>query len=185
MGNGIAHVAALAGLEVALLRHRPGRARRGSSEHLRQHGPPGAVGPSWRGRKERGARPHPRYQAISPRLSSGPGWPSRRAPEEASLKYRLFAELDRLAPAGAILASNTSSISITAIAAHHGPSRSRHRHALHEPRAVDGAGGSRARATDQRCDRPRGARPGESAGQDAGWRSTTFRVSSRTASSCR
>ena len=33
------------------------------------------------------------------------------------LKYRIFADLDRLAPPGAILATNTSAISITAIAA--------------------------------------------------------------------
>jgi 3-hydroxybutyryl-CoA dehydrogenase len=39
------------------------------------------------------------------------------ATENTELKFRLFAELDRLAPDGAILASNTSSISITEIAA--------------------------------------------------------------------
>ena len=37
--------------------------------------------------------------------------------ENAELKFRLFEDLDRRAPAGAILASNTSSISITGIAA--------------------------------------------------------------------
>jgi 3-hydroxybutyryl-CoA dehydrogenase len=40
------------------------------------------------------------------------------ASENASLKYDLFAELDALAPSEAILATNTSSISITEIAAH-------------------------------------------------------------------
>ncbi len=39
------------------------------------------------------------------------------ATERTDLKYRIFEDLDRLAPAGAILASNTSSISITEIAA--------------------------------------------------------------------
>jgi 3-hydroxybutyryl-CoA dehydrogenase len=39
------------------------------------------------------------------------------ATENADLKFRIFAELDRLAPEGAILASNTSSISITEIGA--------------------------------------------------------------------
>ncbi|HSG47543.1 MAG TPA: 3-hydroxybutyryl-CoA dehydrogenase [Longimicrobiales bacterium] len=38
-------------------------------------------------------------------------------PEKAELKYSLFKALDQAAPAGAILASNTSSISITEIAA--------------------------------------------------------------------
>ena len=40
------------------------------------------------------------------------------ASENAALKFHLFGELDQLAPPGAILASNTSSISITAIGAH-------------------------------------------------------------------
>ena len=39
------------------------------------------------------------------------------ATENTDLKFRLFADLDRIAPAGAILATNTSSISITRIAA--------------------------------------------------------------------
>jgi 3-hydroxybutyryl-CoA dehydrogenase len=39
------------------------------------------------------------------------------ATENEALKFKIFAELDRLAPAGAILATNTSSISITTIAA--------------------------------------------------------------------
>ncbi len=39
------------------------------------------------------------------------------ASENADLKFKLFAELDRIAPADAILATNTSSISITEIAA--------------------------------------------------------------------
>jgi 3-hydroxybutyryl-CoA dehydrogenase len=39
------------------------------------------------------------------------------ATERTDLKFRIFEDLDRLAPVGAILASNTSSISITEIAA--------------------------------------------------------------------
>lgn len=39
------------------------------------------------------------------------------ATERTDLKFKIFEELDRLAPAGAILATNTSSISITEIAA--------------------------------------------------------------------
>jgi 3-hydroxybutyryl-CoA dehydrogenase len=41
-------------------------------------------------------------------------------PERADVKYDLFERLDRLAPAEALLASNTSSISITAIASRTG-----------------------------------------------------------------
>ncbi|HEY2067505.1 MAG TPA: 3-hydroxybutyryl-CoA dehydrogenase [Gemmatimonadaceae bacterium] len=40
------------------------------------------------------------------------------ATENRDLKFRIFGDLDRLADAGAVLASNTSSISITEIAAH-------------------------------------------------------------------
>ena len=39
------------------------------------------------------------------------------ASENPEVKFKIFRDLDRLAPAGAILASNTSSISITALAA--------------------------------------------------------------------
>ncbi len=39
------------------------------------------------------------------------------ATERADLKFRIFEDIDRHAPAGAILATNTSSISITQIAA--------------------------------------------------------------------
>jgi len=39
------------------------------------------------------------------------------ATENENLKFKIFAEIDRIAPAGAILATNTSSISITTIAA--------------------------------------------------------------------
>jgi 3-hydroxybutyryl-CoA dehydrogenase len=40
------------------------------------------------------------------------------ATERVDLKFRIFEELSKIVPAGGILASNTSSISITAIAAH-------------------------------------------------------------------
>lgn len=40
------------------------------------------------------------------------------ATENIDLKFRIFSDIDRMAPAGTILASNTSSISITQIAAH-------------------------------------------------------------------
>src|SRR5262245_18073503 len=49
--------------------------------------------------------------------SSGAGVVIEAATERVDLKYRIFEDLDRLASPGAILATNTSSISITAIAA--------------------------------------------------------------------
>ena len=61
-------------------------------------------------------------------------------PEVAGLKREIFAELDRIAPAGAILASNTSSISITKIAAATGrPEKVIGMH-FHESGAGDEAG---------------------------------------------
>jgi 3-hydroxyacyl-CoA dehydrogenase len=44
-------------------------------------------------------------------------------PENAEIKAAVFADLDRLAPAGAILASNTSGIPITGWSACTGPTR--------------------------------------------------------------
>ena len=48
------------------------------------------------------------------------------ASENSGLKYRIFTDLDRIANPGAVLATNTSSISITEIAAPHdrGPTKS-------------------------------------------------------------
>ncbi len=50
-------------------------------------------------------------------VSVGAGLVVEAAAENEAVKFPLFAELDRLAPAGAVLASNTSSISITALGA--------------------------------------------------------------------
>jgi len=49
--------------------------------------------------------------------AAGAGLVVEAAVESESVKFPLFAELDRLAPADAVLASNTSSISITALGA--------------------------------------------------------------------
>ena len=60
-------------------------------------------------------------------------------PEIPELKFSTFTELDRICPAHTILASNTSSISITEIAAYHLTTREGDRHALHESRSIDEA----------------------------------------------
>ena len=51
-------------------------------------------------------------------------------PEIPDLKQSIFADLDRLAPAHAILGTNTSSLSIADIAGSHEPARTGHRHAF-------------------------------------------------------
>ena len=116
MGSGIAHVAALSGLEVALydiaedaLARGTAGIRRNMDRQLR----------SGRLQEDDKVAALARIEATSDlaQAVSGVELAVEAVPEDASLKYPLFAELDRLAPPGAILASNTSSISITAMGA--------------------------------------------------------------------
>ncbi len=116
MGNGIAHVAALSGLEVALydiaedeLARGTAGIRRNMDRQLR----------SGRLQEDDKVAALARIEATSDlaQAVSGVELAVEAVPEDASLKYPLFSELDRLAPPGAILASNTSSISITAMGA--------------------------------------------------------------------
>ena len=116
MGNGIAHVAALAGLEVVLYDIAEEALARGTANIARN------MDRQLRsGRLEADERTAAlsRIQATDDlaRAVSDAELAVEAVPEDASLKYRLFAELDRLAPPGAILASNTSSISITTMGA--------------------------------------------------------------------
>ena len=116
MGSGIAHVAALGGLEVALFDVAEEPLARGTAnierdmDRQRRSGRLGA---------DDMAAAQARIHATSDfaQAVADADLAVEAAPEDASLKYRLFADLDRLAPPGAILASNTSSISITAIGA--------------------------------------------------------------------
>lgn len=116
MGNGIAHVAALSGLEVALydvaeeaLATGTANIARNMDRQLR----------SGRLQADAKAAALARIHATADlaQAVSGTELAVEAVPEDASLKYGLFAELDRLAPPGAVLASNTSSISITAMGA--------------------------------------------------------------------
>ena len=116
MGNGIAHVAALSGLDVVLydiaeeaLARVTANIARNMDRQLR----------SGRLEADEKAAALARIQATDDlaRAVADAELAVEAAPEDASLKYRLFAELDRLAPPGAILASNTSSISITTMGA--------------------------------------------------------------------
>ncbi|MDE2875307.1 MAG: 3-hydroxybutyryl-CoA dehydrogenase [Gemmatimonadota bacterium] len=115
MGNGIAHVCALAGLEVVLVDSDPGAHERGLAtigRNLERQRSKGKIGEAER---------HAALGRIEPATAlervSRAGLVVEAVPEIAELKYGIFEQLDRLAPRDAILASNTSSISITAIAA--------------------------------------------------------------------
>ena len=116
MGNGIAHVAALSGLEVVLYDIAEEALARGTANIARNMDRQLRSG---RLEADEKTAALARIQATDDlaRAVSDAELAVEAAPEDASLKYRLFAELDRLAPPGAILASNTSSISITTMGA--------------------------------------------------------------------
>ena len=115
MGNGIAHVCALAGVEVALVDSDAAaldRAVGTIGRNLERQRAKGRIGAGDRTAAIERIEPVSALERIGEA-----GLVVEAVPEIAALKYEIFAELDRLAPAGALLASNTSSISITAIAA--------------------------------------------------------------------
>jgi 3-hydroxybutyryl-CoA dehydrogenase len=112
MGSGIAQVAAVAGFEVTLVDVAPrqlDRARSGIEGSLAKLVEKGKVeaadAEAALGRIETAGEPGPADLAIE------------AATEDVDLKLKIFAELDRAAGDGAVLASNTSSIPITRLAA--------------------------------------------------------------------
>jgi len=115
MGNGIAHVFVQSGFPVVLVdvsREALTRARATIEKNLARQVQKGTIDSVLR-------------DAALGRLSENSALDVvaendiviEAATENADLKFRLFGDLDRLAPPDAILASNTSSISITEIAA--------------------------------------------------------------------
>ena len=115
MGSGIAQVSAVAGHDVVM--------RDVNDEALARAR--GAIEKSLSKFAEKGAVTAEEAQAALGRIStttdldaaSGADIVVEAIIEEIDLKTELFAELDRLAPEGAILATNTSAIPITRIAA--------------------------------------------------------------------
>jgi 3-hydroxybutyryl-CoA dehydrogenase len=112
MGSGIAQVAAVAGYDVTLVDVEPGQLERarsgieGSLAKLVERGKIEAdAAESALGRIATAAEPAPADIAIE------------AATEDVDLKLRIFGDLDRAAGDGAVLASNTSSIPITRLAA--------------------------------------------------------------------
>ncbi|MFI5246407.1 MAG: 3-hydroxyacyl-CoA dehydrogenase family protein, partial [Gemmatimonadales bacterium] len=116
MGNGIAHVCASAGLAVTMI---------DVSEPALAKGL-GTIQKNFERQIKKGAIDAATRDAALARISTsgdlgavkGATFAIEAATENAELKFKIFAELDRLADADAILASNTSSISITEIGAH-------------------------------------------------------------------
>ena len=115
MGNGIAHVCASAGLPVTMIDVSEAALAKGRAnieKNFERQIKKGSI--------DAGAR-----DAALARVTTsgdlgavkGATFAIEAATENADLKFKIFAELDRLADATAILASNTSSISITEIAA--------------------------------------------------------------------
>ena len=115
MGNGIAHVFALAGHPVTMIdvsQDALAKGRATIEKNMDRQLKKGSI--------DQGAR-----DAALGRLTSetaldaaaGAALVVEAATENAELKFRIFRDLDRLVPAGTILATNTSSISITTIGA--------------------------------------------------------------------
>lgn len=116
MGNGIAHVFAQYGYEVSLVDISSevlDRALGTISKNLDRQVAKGTLSESDKAATLQ--RIHPMTDLREG--AAGADLVVEAATERVDLKLKLFADLDQLAPAGAILATNTSSISITKIAA--------------------------------------------------------------------
>jgi 3-hydroxybutyryl-CoA dehydrogenase len=115
MGSGIAHVAALSGHPVTMIDVAAGVLEKGRAtiaSNMDRQVKKGTI--------DAGARDAALNRittATSLDASAGAEVVIEAATERVDLKFRIFEDLDRIAPPGAILATNTSSISITAIAA--------------------------------------------------------------------
>jgi 3-hydroxybutyryl-CoA dehydrogenase len=115
MGNGIAHVFAQAGFAVTMIDIGEGALARGRD----------AIEKNLDRQIKKGTVPEGERTGILERVSThtslhsvtGAALVVEAATENRDLKFKIFADVDRLADAGAVLATNTSSISITEIAA--------------------------------------------------------------------
>ena len=115
MGSGIAHVFAVAGFPVTMIDVNAevlAKARASISGNLDRQVKKGTIDAAGKeaalGRIEPATTMHALRDAVLV---------VEAASERADLKFRIFEDIDQYAPGGAILASNTSSISITQIAA--------------------------------------------------------------------
>jgi 3-hydroxybutyryl-CoA dehydrogenase len=115
MGNGIAHVFAQSGFDVTMIDVSPDALERGK----------GTIASNLDRQIKKGTLQSADKEAILGRIKTAPSMDGvsdaslviEAVTENRDLKFKIFGDLDRLAPQGAILASNTSSISITEIGA--------------------------------------------------------------------
>jgi 3-hydroxybutyryl-CoA dehydrogenase len=115
MGNGIAHVFAQSGFPVTMIDVSADALARGRdtiAKNLDRQVKKGAISPSVKDETLARVKTESSLDAAG-----GAALVVEAATENRDLKFRIFAELDRLASPNAILATNTSSISITEIAA--------------------------------------------------------------------
>lgn len=115
MGNGIAHVSAQAGIPVTMIDVSADALAKGKStieKNLERQVKKGAIDAAARDATLGLIATSTDMGAVANATVA-----IEAATERRDLKFKIFAELDRLAPAGALLATNTSSISITEIAA--------------------------------------------------------------------
>ena len=115
MGHGIAQVAAMAGYSVKMYDVEPEFLERATERirgNLEKGVELGKVDPGTRDRVIRAIS----TTTVLAEVADGADLVIEAAPEDAALKAEIFAELDSAAPPHAILASNTSSLSITRIA---------------------------------------------------------------------
>jgi 3-hydroxybutyryl-CoA dehydrogenase len=114
MGNGIAHVFAQAGFDVVMIDVAQGALDRGRetiAKNLDRQVKKGTISQA-----DHGAILGRIATATSTDAVAGAALVIEAATENRDLKLRIFADLDAKADAGAVLATNTSSISITEIA---------------------------------------------------------------------
>jgi len=114
MGNGIAQAAAVAGYRVTMTDVIPEALERGKAAIARSASKLAEKGSLTAAQKEAALQVAATLDLESARRAD---LVIEAATENPEIKLRLFADLDRLAPPGVILASNTSSIPITKIAA--------------------------------------------------------------------
>jgi 3-hydroxybutyryl-CoA dehydrogenase len=118
MGNGIAHVFAQHGWDVALVDSAPAALEQASA----------TIQSNLERQVRKGVIPADAPGRVLARVKTGTSLEGaahaelvvEAASEDSAVKFSLFEQLDRIVAPGAILATNTSSISITEIAAHTG-----------------------------------------------------------------
>ena len=117
MGNGIAHVFAQHGAAVTMIDVSSDALSRGLARSLATLDRQIRGSVFQRGREGRRSRTHHHPRRRWMRLAGASAGRIEAVTERRDLKFKIFEDLDRLADPAAILASNTSSISITEIGA--------------------------------------------------------------------